>query len=355
MRVRQVSAMFDCPVQEKSSLHWQFDFPHEAQPWNVGLIVGPSGSGKSTVARSQFGSMPVLKWDDRSLIDNFPAKCSIEQITTSLGSVGLNTIPAWSRPFHVLSNGEQFRADIARRIVELEGTIMVDEFTSVVDRQVAQIASNSIQKMVRKQQRQFVAVTCHYDVIDWLQPDWVLDMSTRSFTRRLLQRRPSVECTVARVPYSAWKLFAPFHYMSADLHRAARCFGLWVGDRLAAFAGVIHFPHPKVNDVKRVSRLVTLPDYQGMGLAFALVDKLGSAYKAAGLRLRCYPAHPALVRSYDRSALWSLKKEPGTFDSMPKVSTLLKGAQKLRPNAVFEYCGPAMDQAEAKRLIESGT
>jgi hypothetical protein len=29
-------------------------------------------------------------------------------------------------------------------------------------------------KSIRKTDKQFVAVTCHYDVVDWLEPDWVL-------------------------------------------------------------------------------------------------------------------------------------------------------------------------------------
>jgi ABC-type ATPase with predicted acetyltransferase domain len=35
----------------------------------------------------------------------------------------------------------------------------VDEFTSVVDRQVAKVASHTVQKAVRRQSRQLVAVT----------------------------------------------------------------------------------------------------------------------------------------------------------------------------------------------------
>jgi len=42
-----------------------------------------------------------------------------------------------------------------------------------------------------------------------------------------------------------------------------------------------------------MSRLVTLPDYQGLGLAFALADRRGAAYKALGRQFHAYPAHPA--------------------------------------------------------------
>jgi hypothetical protein len=236
VRARQVSAMFDVPASKKCSLSWAGDLPIEDLDWNVGLIVGPSGSGKSTIATRLFGAPLDLKWSAPSVIDDFPAKESVERIAEICSAVGFNTIPAWLRPFAVLSNGEKFRVDLARRLVELGDPIVVDEFTSVVDRQVAQIGSHAVQKFVRKHKRKFVAVSCHFDIVDWLQPDWVLDVATMSFTRRRLQRRPSIECTIARVPRAAWRLFAPYHYLTGSIMRNARCFGLFAHGQLAAFA-----------------------------------------------------------------------------------------------------------------------
>lgn len=141
-RARQVSAMFDCPVTEKCRLEWKLDFPLDDEPWNVGLVVGPSGSGKTTVMRHVWGEPPALKWGGASVVDDFDPKLSMELISSTCGAVGFNTIPAWMRPFRVLSNGEQFRVDLARRLSELADPIVVDEFTSVVDRQVAQIGSD---------------------------------------------------------------------------------------------------------------------------------------------------------------------------------------------------------------------
>lgn len=357
VRARQVSAMFDVPQVTESRVEWRGEFPYDAEPWSVGLIVGPSGSGKSTIASHVFGRMPDLEWKSASVIDDIAAGQSVEAVSGALSSVGFNTIPAWLRPFHVLSNGEKFRADVARRMLELPDPIMVDEFTSVVDRQVAQVGSHAVQKFVRKAGRKFVAVTCHYDVIDWLQPDWVLDASTMVFTRRLLQRRPAIECEIKRVPYDVWRIFAPYHYLTADLHRAARCFALHVGGRPVAFAGALHKPHPKANNIKGLSRLVTLPDWQGMGLAMALSDAIGAAYKATGYRWRSYPAHPALIRAFDRSRNWRLEKRPGTHSPGDGKTSRFNGkdggnASKSRPCAVFEYCGPAMSNVdEARRLL----
>ena len=158
-RVLQIAGMFDVPVQEKSRVDLRGELPLEERPWNVGLIVGPSGSGKTTVARELFGAAMVngFEWpEDRSLLDGFPDGCGIKDVTAYLTAVGFGTVPNWLRPFRVLSNGEQFRATVARALSETNDLVVIDEFTSVVDRQVAQVASHSVQKTIRRAGRQLV-------------------------------------------------------------------------------------------------------------------------------------------------------------------------------------------------------
>jgi ABC-type lipoprotein export system ATPase subunit/GNAT superfamily N-acetyltransferase len=348
IRARQVSSMFDVPIAKKTRLEWHVELELD-QPWNVGLLVGPSGAGKSSIMRHIWGAEPVLNWGAPSVIDDFSPGLSIEDIAGVCQAVGFNTIPAWLRPYAVLSNGERFRADLARRMLELPNPIVVDEFTSVVDRQVAQIGSHAVQKWVRRNKRQFVAVTCHYDVIEWLQPDWVLDMATRQFSRRLLQRRPRVDVVIGRVPTAAWSLFAPFHYMTAKLHCASTCFGAWAAGRLAAFLAIRPMPvstgKGRGTAIWMVSRVVTLPDWQGLGLAMILQDAIAAQYRGAGHRFRCPPAHPSFVRTFDRSPNWKLIKPPGQYSAASSNS--LKGSCSYkyggRPCAIFEYVGAAAE------------
>lgn len=352
-RARQIEALYDVPRRAEQEMEWRGTVPLEDRPWNVGLIVGPSGAGKTTIAKQLFGVDSVTRqheWVGASVIDDFPAHMSIEDIATVCQSVGFNTIPAWTRPFHVLSNGEQFRVNIARTLVQSNGLAVVDEFTSVVDRQVAQITSYAVQKYVRRTQQQFVAVTCHYDVEEWLQPDWVLEPATMTFRWRAVQRRPSVDLTLGRVDYTHWRTFAPYHYLTNTLNPAARCFGAFVNGRIAAFAGVLYRPHPKVNNVYGISRVVTLPDFQGLGVAFVLMDAIGSAMRTLKQKLNMYPAHPSFIRSFDKSPKWALIKAPGVWSRPSSTGGMDKGG---RPCAVFTYVGPKMDDVnEAKRFLD---
>ncbi|MGA8729662.1 MAG: hypothetical protein WB608_13000 [Terracidiphilus sp.] len=80
---------------------------------------------------------------------------------------------------------------LARRLIECGAMVTMDEFRSVVDRQVAKIGAHAVQKFIRRAGTRFVAASCHYDIIEWMQPDWVFEPATMHFARRSLQRRPA--------------------------------------------------------------------------------------------------------------------------------------------------------------------
>lgn len=352
-RVRQLEALFDVPAQERCRLEFKGELPLETfGDWNVGLIVGPSGAGKTQIATRLFGKPKELIWEKPSIIEDFSADLDTQSIANICQAVGFNTIPAWMRPYRVLSNGEQFRVSLARHLAEDASPIVVDEFTSVVDRQIAKIGSHAVQKYARKNGKQFIAVTCHYDVLDWLRPDWVLELPSVTFTdrRSLRCERPKLNGEIVRVNYAAWQLFAPYHYLTAELNRSAKCFALYVDGRITSFAGVLHRPHATAKNIVGLSRLVTLPDWQGLGLAMILSDTLASAYKAIDKRWHTYPAHPALVRSFMHSKNYVQIKKSGVY-SPRRGKTSSVGSFGGRPCAVFEYSGSALDRSQAERLL----
>lgn len=155
----------------------------EDKEWQVGIIVGSSGSGKSTIARQVFSEQYIdnIEYGNNSVLDEMPKNKTTEEITSVFNSVGFATAWSWLKPYSVLSNGEKMRVDLAKEILSDKELIVFDEFTSVVDRTIAKTASFAIQKAVRKMDKKFVAVSCHYDIIDWLEPDWIYDTDKKEF------------------------------------------------------------------------------------------------------------------------------------------------------------------------------
>lgn len=147
--------------------------------------------------------------------------------------------------------------------------------------------------------------------------------------------------------------------MSSSLNKSARCFGLFINDDIAAFLAVL--PRPASRGKKGTpaivgaSRAVTLPDYQGIGLAHILNEKVASAFKATGRRYRRYPAHPVYIRQIAAQKNFILIKKPAYKRRSAICATSSIAGYGGRPNAVFEYVGPAMkDKMAAARLINGG-
>lgn len=149
-RVKSVMSSYDMTTNAvKEHFVGDIDLPAE---WNVGLIVGRSGSGKTTIARELFGDCIVdgYEYTHESILDDMPQGASVQDIATALTSVGFASPPSWLKPYSALSNGEKMRCDLARAILEKRDMFVFDEFTSVVDRTVAQIGSLAIQKAIRR-------------------------------------------------------------------------------------------------------------------------------------------------------------------------------------------------------------
>lgn len=353
-RIMQLESIFDVPPREKASNSWSFEFELPAE-WNVGLIVGPSGSGKSTAMAELFPNAVVKphRWPkSNALIDGFPQDLPMDRITAALSSVGFSSPPAWCRPFHTLSNGEQFRASIAHTLAlaSPDTPIAVDEFTSVVDRQVAKVSAAAVAKTVRRNDLQFVAVSCHYDIEEWLCPDWTLEMPDGALRLgKEGQRRPELDLDIHEATRDVWPLFAPHHYLSPTLAAAARNWVACVDGNPVAFNSIRHQMHPKTKNIKIGHRLVVLPDWQGVGIGMAFDNWVGDLLWSEGYRYHKSITHPALISGYRRSKRWRTVAKGYTLTKSGLRSNM--DPRKLNQWS-FEYSPPK--GAKRRRLNANG-
>lgn len=338
-RAAKVRGLFDLQPAAQARRDWSVELPAENEAWQIGLIVGPSGSGKSTLAREAFGGLYTPPpWPvGQAVVDGFGAAHEVGAIVDMLTAVGFASPPAWLRPYEVLSNGERFRCDLARALLgddvggtagsssseSIARTIVYDEYTSLVDRTVAQIGSAALAKAVRRTPGlRFVAVTCHYDVADWLECDWVLDMAGPALARGRL-RRPPIALEIDQEPADTWRWFAHHHYLTHSVQRGAAHYVARIADQPVATCVVgTNFGRCRVDPgyrgMRKIARLVTLPDYQGVGIAGALLDHVAARLAADRLQARIVTSHPGLVRRLVASPRWRVERQVLGCDQQPR-------------------------------------
>jgi ABC-type ATPase involved in cell division len=362
-RVAQVESMFDVPPSKQATRRWDVEIPLEDEDWNIGLIVGPSGSGKTTIAREVFGAERVireLEWPARkALVDVFPSGVSIKDVVRMLTAVGLSTPRSWLQPYSTLSTGEQFRATLARAIAETkqDDFFVIDEFTSTVDRQVAKVGSHAVQKAIRRSGGKMIALSCHNDIVDWLDPDWIYQPHTGKFTRRCLrQSRPPIELRIHKVDRSVWPLFRDHHYLNTELATSAQCYGVFVEDEIVAFGSYLNFPGPK--PARKGHRFVILPDWQGLGIMRELGEWMGEMLFEQGIEWRATFAHPAMITAYLNNPRWRLVRAPKPNAQLSKArargkvdKTLHARTTNPRSLAVYSFLYVPKSRGRARATV----
>lgn len=336
-RVASVIGKFD--LQSENIIeHFQGDIDLPKQ-WQIGLIVGKSGTGKTTIAKQLFENAYITNYEynAETVLDDMPKECSVEQITSAFNSVGFSSPPSWLKPYSVLSNGQKMRVDLARAILEPQEFFVFDEFTSVVDRNVAQIGSFAMQKAIRKTNKQFIAVTCHFDVSDWLLPDWIFNTDTMTFQSFEGQKknRPEIKFEIFQTAdKSIWKMFAKHHYLSHTHNNAANVFIATINHEIAGFISILHLPN-KDPRIKKVHRLVILPDYQGVGFGIKFLNEVGYIYKKENWRYTITTSSPSLINSLKKIKQWRCNSY-GRGGGNKGLKEMIKTEAKNRIIASFE-------------------
>jgi len=316
--------------------------------WNIGIIYGSSGSGKTTILK-QMGGLSKSSFDtSKSLISNFDF-LEPNEAARLLSSMGLSSVPTWLRPFNLLSNGEQFRADIAYKVARAKDNdvILIDEFTSVVDRDVAKSMSFAIQKYLRKNNKRMVVASCHYDVMEWLTPDWICSPQKKEGSLErgqwLRQSRPKIELQVSRVESGAWDLFKKHHYLTENANKSCKFLLFTWNQKPIGVVAVINQPRKGCSNGFAVSRVVVLPDFQGLGLGVRLCEFSAAIFKDLGGKIYIKTVHPALGVQFNNSDNWRPTSMNGkTRHKSSKKSDSSAKNRLERASYCHEYIGESI-------------
>lgn len=297
---------------EKKSVHELKVSADLQTPFSIGLIVGSSGSGKTTLAKKMFDEKCFHVDVDysKSVIDQLPESLSYDECAEILSGIGLTSVPCWIRPMNTLSNGQRARAEAALSMARNEN-IVIDEWTSVVDRTVAKVMSHCIQKHARRQKRQVVLLSCHYDVIEWLNPDWIIDCNKQEYTDRramvgTFERTDRLRLDIREVDRKTWPFFSKYHYLSDRLPGGKIfTYGLFNGaDQIGfqCYAAYIIGDHKTFFS----NRVVIHPDYAGLGLGIRLTNETSKQLVRKGYRIKAKLSSTAMIKSRRNDPLWRL-------------------------------------------------
>lgn len=300
---------------EKKLLHELKIENVDLETFNIGLIIGASGSGKTTLAKKIFGEFNEISFDaSKPIIDLFPENMSYEDCSNLLLGVGLSSVPCWLKPFNHLSNGQQMRARTALELSQNNDFIVIDEFTSVVDRTVAKAMSLSISKHIRRNNKKIILISCHYDILEWLDPDWVIDCNLQSFIKRDrgLLRQERISFNIREVDRKTWKQFSKYHYLSDKLPGGKiHTFGIFIDEKQIGFQCFCIY-NPNTVHGKQIfhsNRTVIHPDYVGFGLGMKLIDETSKIVKQREncIIMGCFSSVP-VYKSMIKNKNWILKK-----------------------------------------------
>lgn len=251
--------------------------------FSVGLILGASGSGKTTLAKHIYGQncFEINLDNNKSILDQLPKEWSYDECASALQGIGLTSVPQWLKPISALSNGQKARTEAVFLMTKSNETIVIDEWTSVVDRTVAKIMSHCIQKFAKRNNKKIVLLSCHYDVVEWLDPDWIIDCNKAEFIdRRLLrpeerQRKEKLIFTIKPCQRSVWPMFSKYHYLSENMPGGkVETYGLFHNENQIGFQCFANYvPHrDKTKPIQmHFNRTVIHPDYAGLGLGIKLI------------------------------------------------------------------------------------
>lgn len=285
--------------------------------YHIGLVLGFSGCGKTQYLKS-LNSHALLDlytgWDSEQTVIENVDESPDESIARLLAS-GFSSVPQWFLKYSDLSEGQKFRAGIAKHLVS--GNVAIDEFTSKLDRLTARNTAYNVHRYVHSRGLKGIIIASPFrDIVSYLRPDWIYDMSTlsyliqpiyplRKWTFAIVESVERVTDIDMGILYflksdmKTWDKYKQYHYLSSSILNNCEYWELYTKCENTTLAiGFIAIAPLPLKDfkAKREHRLVILPEVQGMGIGIAVSEYMGEQYIQRGYKYYCKTSHPKLGR-----------------------------------------------------------
>lgn len=334
-RCKMACDSLDIDINKKSVHHLKVDNINIPDDWSIGVIYGASGSGKTTLAKQLFGEdcFKTIMDENTPIINQFPKELSYEDCSSILNGIGLTSVVCWVRPVKTLSNGQRARAEAALLMTQSDAITIIDEWTSVVDRTVAKAMSHCVQKFARRQKKQIILLSCHYDIIEWVKPDWLIDCNKQQFFLPesedfFFQRREQLEFTIREVGRGTWRYFSKYHYLSERLPGGKiYTFGLFHGDNQIGFQCFANYTPIRKGYVPifHSNRTVIHPDYAGLGMGIQVINLTSEYMKNEyGYKIMAKFSSVPVFKAMIKQKCWKFLGEKRLMGSMKTGQTLAR-------------------------------
>jgi hypothetical protein len=284
--------------------------------FKIGLIVGASGSGKSRLLETLEGYSSIdVVWDNnKSVIEQIDENphSAVEKLLSS----GFSSVPQWFLKYSDLSEGQKFRAYVAR--CSDQSFIKIDEFTSKLDRLTAKNTAYNLYKRINGSNNNIsniIVASPFHDIVNYLNPDWVYNASTLSFSRDLPKRTLHWKLIfitstdeikndfddgllyVMKSNSKRWDFYRQYHYLSSSILTNCEYWEVFtISEKtIINIAYIAISPLPLAGiPARREHRLVVIPEVQGMGIGIALSEFMGEHYTGRNYKYYCKTSHPKL-------------------------------------------------------------